>query len=268
MRGMAALVAALAIWILFGGGVPRSRTFKRPVVTRADIWRTTLIAGASFLTILAITEVPIAGLAVATLAAMTSASVSSLHRRRRNQQLAERWPDFLAVLRTRLASGVPLQEAFIATGRHLGDDFDPVVDSIEEELSTGIRFDEALSAVQGLLPDPLSDRVLATIATAQTTGGSRVAEILVGLGSSLADELRLRRSLEAMLTQQRLTALVALVAPWLLLVITVSTNPQSAAAYRTSGGTAVIGIGLVATSVGYMVARKTATLAKPPRVFT
>lgn len=135
-------------------------------------------------------------------------------------------------------------------------------------MSTGMRFDEAVMSVRSLLPDPLSDRVLATIATAQVTGGGRVAEILVGLGNTLADELRLRRSIDAMLTQQRLTALVALLAPWLLLVLTVSTNPQAAAAYRTSRGTTVIIIGLVATSIGYLAARRTATLAKPPRVFT
>ncbi|MDH3425067.1 MAG: type II secretion system F family protein [Acidimicrobiia bacterium] len=268
MRGTAALIAALAVWIMVGGTVHQPISLARPAMSKGEAGKALLAAGVSFLVILAITGVAIASFAVAVLAVFTTMSATSLQRRRRSQRMAEKWPDFLAILRTRLASGVPLQEAFITTGRHLGDEFDSVVDSIEERLSTGMRFDEAVSAVRGLLADPLSDRVLATVATAQVTGGGRVAEILAGLGNTLADELRLRRSIEAMLTQQRLTALIALLAPWLLLVLTVSTNPQAAAAYRTNRGTTVIMIGLVATSIGYLGARRTATLAKPPRVFT
>ena len=69
------------------------------------------------------------------------------------------------------------------------------------------------------------------------------------------------------MTEQRLTAAVALIAPWALLVLTVSTNPQAAHAFRTPTGAIVIGVGMAATGIGYVLARRSAELSKAPRVF-
>ena len=91
--------------------------------------------------------------------------------------------------------------------------------------------------------------------------------ILTSLGASVADELRLRRAHEAALTEQRMTAGVALVAPWALLALTIATNPQAAAAYQTNTGTIIVAVGLVSTSAGYVAARRAAALSKAPRVF-
>ena len=97
--------------------------------------------------------------------------------------------------------------------------------------------------------------------------GDLVGAILGALGSSVADELRLHKAHDAALTQQRLTAAVALVAPWVLLLLTVTSNPGAAAAYRTPTGTLVVAGGLVATALGYVLAIRTARLARPPRLF-
>jgi Flp pilus assembly protein TadB len=94
-----------------------------------------------------------------------------------------------------------------------------------------------------------------------------VATILASLAASVADELRLRRSHHAALTQQRLTAGVALVAPWVLLMLTTSTNPQSAAALSTPTGRLVVVAGLSATVTGFALARRSARLSRPPRIF-
>ena len=117
------------------------------------------------------------------------------------------------------------------------------------------------------MADPMADRILATLIAASRAGGHRVSEIIGALSASVADELRLRKAHDAALTQQRLTAAVALIAPWGLLTLTVASNPQAADVYKTANGSAVVLGGLIATSSGYLLARRAARLSKPPRVF-
>ena len=114
--------------------------------------------------------------------------------------------------------------------------------------------------------DPTSDRVLTTLVFAQQSGGHRVGAVISSLGGSIADELRFRRAHTAALTEQRMTAAVALAAPWALLALTISTNPQAAAAYRTATGSAIIAVGFALTVLGFLGARRSARLSRAPRV--
>jgi tight adherence protein B len=139
---------------------------------------------------------------------------------------------------------------------------------IEAALGAGTPFPDALEAERHRLADPLADRVLITLAAAHRTGGATVSALLERLASSVAEELRVRKAHDADLTQQRLTAAVALLAPWGLLVLTILTNAQAAAAYRTERGSIVILVGLAATAGGHLLSRRTARLSRAPRVFT
>ncbi len=114
----------------------------------------------------------------------------------------------------------------------------------------------------------MSDRVLATIAIAQQTGGHRVGDVLSALGSSVADDIRLKKAHDAALTEQRWTATVALIAPWALLSLSIVTNPQAAFAFRLPEGSLIVLGGLVATGLGWLLARRTSNLQADPRLFT
>jgi tight adherence protein B len=138
---------------------------------------------------------------------------------------------------------------------------------LERSLAQGLTFAEALERRRKDLADPVADRVLTSLAFAARAGGGRVADILGMLGQSVGDELRLRRAHDAALTQQRLTAAVALAAPWGLLLLTVATNPQAADAYGTPSGTKVVGLGVAMTGAGFLLARRSARLARAARVF-
>ncbi|MBT8213068.1 MAG: hypothetical protein KJN71_07965, partial [Acidimicrobiia bacterium] len=94
-----------------------------------------------------------------------------------------------------------------------------------------------------------------------------VGAIIGGLADSVADEVRLREAHAAAITEQRLTALVALVAPWALLLLTAATNPQARLLYGTPTGGVVIAIGVVATVAGYVITHRTLRLTRMPRTF-
>jgi Flp pilus assembly protein TadB len=133
-------------------------------------------------------------------------------------------------------------------------------------VSFGDGFTPALERLRHQLDDATSDRVLATLSFAHRSGGHRVGTVISSLGVSVSDELRLRRAHAAALTEQRMTATVALAAPWALLSLTIATNPQAADAYRTATGSMVIAIGFVSTGLGFIAARRSARLSGAPRV--
>jgi len=115
--------------------------------------------------------------------------------------------------------------------------------------------------------DPITDRVFTTLAAASEIGGRHVDAVLATLTSSIGDELRLRRAHDAALTEQRLTAGVALVAPWAMLGLSLATNPTASESFSSPTGSLIVGIGLFATVLGYVLARRSARLSQPPRLF-
>ncbi|MDP8959386.1 MAG: type II secretion system F family protein, partial [Actinomycetota bacterium] len=195
---------------------------------------------------------------------LVAAHLRKLHLREASR---DQWPDFLTSLSAQLAGGGSLPESFVAAGERSGGPFREGAERIADATARGASFADALAGLRDVYQDPIADRILTTLLMAQRSGGHRVAAVLSGLASSIADELRLRKAHHAALTQQRLTAAVALLAPWVLLVLTVTSNPTAADAYRSGSGPSVVLGGLAATLAGYLLAARTARLPEPPRVF-
>ena len=164
----------------------------------------------------------------------------------------------------RISAGSTLPDAFIAAARRASDPLGAAAHPVEEAVAFGDGFVPSLVRLRPELDDPTSDRVLATLIFAQQSGGQRVGTVISSLGVSISEELRVRRAHSAALTEQRMTATVALVAPWMLLGLTISTNPQAAIAYRTATGSLVIAVGFALTSLGFLIARRSARLSRAP----
>lgn len=200
--------------------------------------------------------------AVGVLAATLPGARRHRSRERELRHEAARWPDFLAAVRSRLATGVAIPAACADAGRHIGGRF------LLLAAPPGLAFAKVIAAARHEWSEPLADRILTTLEVANAVGGSHVGIVLGTLVASVNDDLRLRRAHDAALTEQRLTAAVALLAPWVILALSVATNPASAEAFSTSTGNLIIGGGLTATVVGYVLARRSARLSRPPRLFS
>ncbi len=266
MRGVAAVLAGAAAWIAVSGWTPSLR-LPKPNLPSAWVLPAAAATGAAAgLLALGLLAVPTASLAIAALAASAPIVVDATRRRRRRESLAEAWPDFLALLKGRVAAGTTLPDAFVAAARRAPEPLASAARQVEESVSFGDGFPPALERLRHQLDDATSDRVLATLSFAHRSGGHRVGAVISSLGASVSDELRLRRAHEAALTEQRMTAAVALAAPWALLALTIATNPQAADAYRTATGSMVIAIGFVSTGLGFIAARRSARLSGAPKV--
>lgn len=267
MRGVAVLIAAAAAWVLVTGRAPRIRA---PRLKSPAPWVVPAAAAVGIgvgLLVLALLGIRSVAIAIGALAGSVPFAAEMAKRRRRSEELAAAWPDFLALTRGRVVAGETLPDAFVAAATRSPEPLRSAAGDVAEAVTYGDGFAAALERLRVQLDDPTADRVLSTLAAAHRSGGPRVGRVLTSLGTSVSDELRLRRAHVAALTEQRMTALVALIAPWGLLVLTIATNPQSAEAYQSATGSVIVAIGFISTSLGYLAARRAAALSNAPRVF-
>jgi tight adherence protein B len=268
MRGAAVLLAAAAAWSLAALPLPIPVCLHLPRLHPAMV-----AAGVPAAALFAALGVGLGGnWALAAVMGAAGAAGPSIvwqvRAHRTAERAAARWPDFLAGLRGRLSTGEPLPEATESAALSAGEHLAELGRRLGEERNAGRAYCDILRAQRAEWADPLADRVLMTLEAASGIGGDRVGAVLAALSGSVADELRLRSAHEAALTQQRITAAVALAAPWILLLLTTATNPQAAAAYSARPGATVVLIGAGATTAGYWLTRRAARLSKQPRMFT
>lgn len=258
MRALAVLCAAGAVLVL--GGRRHPATITLPAVPGALLPAT--LAGLCAVVLLESAGSPDAiSLAGGVLVAPLPAIGSRVRVQRELSRAAARWPDFLAAVRSRIAAGSSVPEAVRAAGSHLGGRY------LDVAGGPGVPFAIAMAEARAAWADPLADRVFTTLAVAAEIGGRHVDAVLATLAVSVGDELRLRRAHDASLTEQRLTAGVALVAPWAMLGLSVATNPTASASFSSPTGSLIVAVGIVATILGYWLARRTARLSQPPRLF-
>jgi tight adherence protein B len=259
-------MAGGAAWIIVSKWTPSIR-IPRPAAPSPWVIPVSIGLGITTgLFALGLLAVPAAAVALGLLTAAIPVAIDAGRRRRTREAVAEAWPDFLALMSGRISAGATLPDAFIAAARRAPDRLTTKARGVEESVMFGDGFVPALRRLKAELDDATSDRVLTTLAFAHRSGGHRVGAVVASLGASISDELRLRRAHTAALTEQRMTAAVALAAPWILLTLTISTNPQAASAYRTPAGAMVIIFGFVLTTLGFLAARRSARLSRPPRV--
>lgn len=266
MRGLTVLAAAGAVWVLVVG-VPPLRTFSIPSI-RFRVIAFGVGAGiVGFVVAFGLLGTVVPAIAIGILCSAIPARMEHSRTERKLSEQTERWPDLIAHARSSVAAGATLPDAFIDGCERVGDEFARLAEVVRHEIVYGGGFEPALIQLRSELNDPTADRILATFTIAQKTGGHRVGEVLASLGSSVADEIRLRKAHDAALTEQRWTATVALIAPWVLLSISIATNPQATEAFGTPEGMIVVFGGLVATGFGWLLARRASRLNASPRLF-
>jgi tight adherence protein B len=267
MRGLAAIVAAAAAWVVVTRRVPTFPLTRFRVPPLGIILLSAAVGLATAAVALGVLAVPAAAVAIGVFGAAIPIAISAEGRRRERERLSDAWPDVLAFMRARITAGATIPEAFIDAVARGPSALQSAGEEVDEAVRFGDGFASAMARLRDRLADPTADRVLATLATAHRSGGRSVSAVLATLGASVGDELRLRKAHHAALTEQRLTAAVAMVAPWLLLALTIVTNPQAAKVYRSRPGMVLIAVALTATGLGYLAAQRTARLSTTPRVF-
>ena len=271
MRGIAVLLGAATAWYTVTGNVP----IRLDRVRSTPLPRITVRIACASLAVGTLTAVVVHGaFGIASVAVALGLMASAVPIRRTasaeaadGQRVMRAWPDILLRIRSSLSAGSTNADATIEALQSAGEPFSTVAGAVRREVVVGHGFAHAMEGARRVLADEVSDRVFVTLTTAAETGGHRVGEIVTALARSIGDEVRLRAAHDSSMGEQRLTANVALGAPWVLLILSIATNPQAREAFGSRQGVVVVAVGFLATAAGWLLAMRTAHLARPPRLF-
>lgn len=176
----------------------------------------------------------------------------------------EGWPMVIDHLLSGVNSGVSLQQTLSDLSIRGPERFKTHFQDISSEMSSGASFAEVMKRARGEFHTSGADQVLGVIALARVTGSSDVSPILRTLGEFLRQENALRSEIEARHGWVRSSASLAAIAPWLLLLILTS-QPSTRAAFSTDTGIHILGLGLVLTAIAYIWMNLAGRLPEVPR---
>ena len=215
--------------------------------------------------VLGTSRVPAIALAFGGFAACLPLFLVRRRRAHRQVELREVWPEAVDNLASGVRAGLSLPEALSQLGvrgpeqlrgpfRRFGEDY----------RSTG-RFAESLDRLKADLADPVGDRVVEALRMAREVGGTDLGRLLRTLSAFLREDARTRAELQARQGWTVNAARLALCAPWALLLL-LSLQPETVAAYDSSAGALVLLLGGATSLVAYRVMLRIARLPDERRV--
>ncbi|MGO1320996.1 MAG: type II secretion system F family protein [Galactobacter sp.] len=173
---------------------------------------------------------------------------------KRSRARRARWPDAVDHLRSGVRAGVPLSEALAELGRTGPEPLRAPFRTYAADLRVGRNVDDALSRLKQEIADPVGDRLVAAVRLTREVGGADVGATLATLSTFLRADIATRGELEARQSWTVNAARLAVVAPWLLLII-LCLEPRVADVYDSVAGAVVLvlGVGIAALSYAMMI---------------
>jgi len=276
--GLSLGAGLLFIWWSFWPREPKTVVAKpsraQSLIARSGIQRITVTGVISvsmalsvfvFLGLTALTGAATIGLCFAIFAAVLPWGVLSWQAKRRQTALREIWPDAIDNLRSAIRAGLTLPEALAQLAEQGPQELREAFASFATDYRAGTRFGDALDRLKQKLSDPTADRLVAALHVTREVGGADIGRLLETLSDFLRDDSRTRAELEARQSWTVNGARLAVVAPWLILLL-LSLQPEAAAAYQTIAGLVVLLIGMGVSIVCYQLMLRIGSLPEERRV--
>ncbi|MEG3615579.1 type II secretion system F family protein [Isoptericola haloaureus] len=237
-----------------------------PTVTPGALWAVSAgIALVVLLVGLALTRSPAIAACFAVMAAVAPEALVRTRARRRREDLREVWPDVVDHLASGVRAGLSLPEAVAQLGERGPEALrEPFAQFAADHRATG-RFGECLDLLKDRLADPVADRIIESLRLTREVGGTDLGRLLRSLSSFLRQDLRTRGELEARQSWTVNGARVAAAGPWVVLALLAS-RPETAQAYNSAAGVAVLLTGAGCSVVAYRVMRRIGRLPEEGRV--
>ena len=218
-----------------------------------------------FVLVLGTSRVPVIALAFGGFGALGPLALVRRRRTSRRVELREVWPEAVDNLASGVRAGLSLPEALSQLGVRGPEQLRPPFRRFGEDYRSTGRFAESLDRLKGELADPVGDRVVEALRMAREVGGTDLGRLLRTLSTFLREDARTRAELH---TRQGWTvnaARLALASPWALLLL-LSLQPETVAAYNSSAGALVLLLGGATSLVAYRVMLRVARLPDERRV--
>jgi tight adherence protein B len=176
------------------------------------------------------------------------------------------WPEVIDHLMSGIQSGLSLTESLAGLSTRGPEILRPAFTQFKATLYGSGDLTQAIEELKALFAHHGSDQIFEALIISKALGGSELLQILRSLGDFLRQDLALRREIEVKHGWIKNSAHLSAAAPWILLLL-LSTQPSTAAAYSTTTGAMILIAGLVMTGIAYIWMNRLGRLTQTPRVF-
>jgi len=184
----------------------------------------------------------------------------------RKRKVLAAWPIVVESLESAALAGMSLLEAIRDLAEsdqlYVAGEFAEVCRSID----SGVSFASSLDALKNRLATHASDFTIELLKVTNEFGSSGYVSSLRNQTISLRQDAATQAELEAKQGWVVGTAKLAVIAPWLI-VIVLSIRPENAALYRAAPGTAILILGLVGSALALKMVYRIGVLNLKTRVF-
>ena len=176
------------------------------------------------------------------------------------------WPEVIDHLMSGIQSGLSLTESLAGLSTRGPEVLRPAFTQFKVSLYGSGDVNQAIEELKATFSHHGSDQIFEALIISKALGGSELLQILRTLGDFLRQDVALRREIEVKHGWIKNSAHLSAAAPWILLLL-LSTQPSTAAAYSSTTGALILIAGLVMTGVAYMWMNRLGRLPETPRVF-
>jgi len=175
-------------------------------------------------------------------------------------------PELIDILISGVQSGLSLNESLIGLSSRGPDVLRPYFNSFRQEIFSHGDFTKALAQIQEELANPNTDLIFEALRISKALGGAELLNILRLLGNFIREDLTLRREIAVKHNWIRNSAHLSASAPWILLLL-LSTQPTTAAAFSNFAGALILLSGLALTACAYLWMNKLSQMPMAHRIF-
>lgn len=186
----------------------------------------------------------------------------SAEKKRRSEELA--WPSAIDALISSLQAGQPIAEAVQSLASFGPEELSSSFSRVKGKIERGETLETSLLSEMKLLDSSASDQTLTTLLIAKEFGGRDVTVTLRLLSSFLRDDFEAQEEIKTKFGWIRNSALLGAAAPWLILLL-LSAQKDTVAAYQSSSGKTVLSIGVIATAIAFLWMERVARMPEPAR---
>lgn len=175
-------------------------------------------------------------------------------------------PELIDILMSGVQSGLSLNESLTGLAARGPEILRAHFQKFSEDLYRHGDFTRALTEVKETIAHPSFDQIVEALSIARELGGAELLTVFRLLGKFIREDLTLRREIEVKQNWIKNSAHLSAAAPWILLLL-LSTQPATTAAFSTPTGVVILCAGLGMTALAYLWMERLSRIPSPGRIF-
>ncbi len=200
--------------------------------------------------------------------AFTGLTVELLDSRAKARRLviSRSWPEVIDSLQSAAAAGIPIAEALGALAMEGPKNLRHYFGSMIQRYDSGQDLAKTLGQLKSDFGDANADRIIELLLITAQAGTDGYLSALKLMGQTCRAEIATWDEVRSKQGWVAGTAKLAIGAPWVIVAMLAS-RQENVRAYSSSGGSAILFLGLAMSVVAYLMIRAFGSMVSQPRVF-